>query len=102
MLEPDMEAFQKRVADTRAQRRMTLEEVAQAAGFTKSHVWEVEKGRSRNPTVRLVWGLANALGVSPAWLLGLDDSKSNIDPLAKQIALMIHREVRDRIHMGAA
>lgn len=43
--------------------RMSLQEVADASGFTKSHVWEVEQGRARNPTIGLVSGLAKALGV---------------------------------------
>jgi transcriptional regulator with XRE-family HTH domain len=63
----DFSGMQERIAATRKARRMSLEDVGAAAGFTKSHVWEVEKGRSRNPTVRLVWGLSRALGVSPAW-----------------------------------
>jgi transcriptional regulator with XRE-family HTH domain len=43
--------------------RMSLQEVADVAGFTKSHVWEVEQGRSRNPTVAMIAGLSRALGV---------------------------------------
>lgn len=43
--------------------RMSLQEVADASGFTKSHVWEVEKGRARNPTIGMVSGLSKALGV---------------------------------------
>lgn len=43
--------------------RMSLQEVGDVAGFTKSHVWEVEQGRSRNPTVSLLAGLSVALGV---------------------------------------
>lgn len=69
---PDMAQFQERIRSTRKARNMSLQDVADASGFTKSHVWELERGRSRNPTVRAVWSLANALGVSPAWLLGLD------------------------------
>jgi len=42
---------------------MSLDDVAQAAGCTKSHVWEMEQDRSRNPTVAMVYGLAKALGV---------------------------------------
>lgn len=47
----------------RARSRMSLQEVADASGFTKSHVWEVEKGRARNPTVGMIAGLSKALGV---------------------------------------
>lgn len=43
--------------------RMSLQEVADRSGFTKSHVWEVEQGRSRNPTICMVAGLSKALGV---------------------------------------
>lgn len=63
--EPDMASFQRRITDTRAARKMTLQDVADASGFTKSHVWELERGSSRNPTVRTVWSLASALGVRP-------------------------------------
>jgi transcriptional regulator with XRE-family HTH domain len=51
------------VLAARTQARMSLQEVADAAGFTKSHVWEVEKGRARNPTIGMVAGLSKALGV---------------------------------------
>lgn len=40
---------------------MTLEAVAKLAGCTKSHVWELEQGRARNPTVLMMYGLARAL-----------------------------------------
>lgn len=40
---------------------MTLEAVAKLAGCTKSHVWELEQGRARNPTVLMMYGLAQAL-----------------------------------------
>lgn len=51
------------VAASRKLARMSLQDVANAAGFTKSHVWEVEQGRARNPTIGLVAGLSIALGV---------------------------------------
>lgn len=51
------------VKAAREHARMSLQEVANASGFTKSHVWEIENGRSRNPTVGMVAGLAKALGV---------------------------------------
>ena len=93
---PDMKVFQRRMTETRKARRMTLQEVADASGFTKSHVWELERGSSRNPTVRAVWSLAHALGVTPSWLLGLDDKTSQLDPLAHQIAVIINMELARR------
>lgn len=51
------------VRAARERTRMSLQEVADASGFTKSHVWEIEKGRARNPTIGMVAGLSKALGV---------------------------------------
>lgn len=43
---------------------LSLAQLAERAGCTKSHVWEIEDGRARNPTVKTVAGLARALGLS--------------------------------------
>lgn len=90
----DFSGMQERIRSTRQARNMSLDDVAAASGFTKSHVWELEKGRSRNPTVRAVWALSRALGVSPSWLLGLDTEQSAIDPLALEIAALIERRIK--------
>lgn len=95
-LSPDLDLFATRMKDTRQLRRMSLQDVADASGFTKSHVWELENGSSRNPTVRAVWSLAHALCVSPAWLLGLDDKAIHLDPLAHQVAALINTELERR------
>jgi transcriptional regulator with XRE-family HTH domain len=58
-----VEGLGAEIARARADARMSLDEVARAAGLTKSHVWELEQGRARNPTIRAVSGLATALGV---------------------------------------
>lgn len=97
--EPDMAAFRDRLRTTRQARKMSLEDVAAASGFTKSHVWELEKGTSRNPTVRAVWGLARALGVTPAWLLGMDPNQSAIAPLALEVAALIERRLAVKAHL---
>jgi len=47
----------------REKQGLSLQEVADRAGITKSHMWEVEQGRAVNPTVRTVYGIAKALGV---------------------------------------
>lgn len=91
---PNMAQFQERIRAARKARNMSLEDVAAASGFTKSHVWELERGRSRNPTVRAVWGLAGALAVTPGWLLGLDENTPPIDPLALEVAALINRALR--------
>lgn len=83
-----------RIKLLRELRGMSLQSVADAAGLTKSHVWEMEQGKSVNPTVNAVWGLSEALSVSPAMLLGLDDKLPPLDPFAMKIAGMVSRELR--------
>jgi len=51
------------IAMERATLGLSLQEVANRAGITKSHMWELEQGRAVNPTVWTVYGLSRALGV---------------------------------------
>lgn len=90
----DGSALGARIKMLRNIREMTLQQVADAAGLTKSHVWELEQGRSSNPSVNAVWGMASALCVSPAMLLGLDDKMPPIDPVALRIAGIVDREIK--------
>lgn len=90
----DGAALGTRIKLLREMRDMSLQQVGDAAGLTKSHVWELEQGRSVNPTVNAVWGLAAALCVSPSMLLGLDDKMPPIDPVALRIAGIVDREIK--------
>jgi transcriptional regulator with XRE-family HTH domain len=45
--------------------RLSLQQVADRAGTTKPHLWEMETGRSANPAVTTLVGLASALGLQP-------------------------------------
>ena len=56
-------SMRKMIVDERARLKLSLQDVADRAGITKSHMWELEQGRSINPTVRTVHGLAKALGI---------------------------------------
>lgn len=47
---------------------LSLSEAAKGIGCTKAHLWELETGQSRNPTVRTLVGMAAAFGVSVAEL----------------------------------
>jgi DNA-binding XRE family transcriptional regulator len=56
-------SMRKMIADMRFDLGLSLQDVADRAGITKSHMWELEQGRAVNPTVRTVHGLAKALGI---------------------------------------
>ena len=90
----DGAAMGTRIKLLRELRGMSLQAVADAASLTKSHVWELEQGRSVNPTVNAVWGLSAALCVSPAMLLGLNDKLPPIAPVALKIAGIVDREIK--------
>ena len=51
----------------------SLQQVADAVGVSKAHVWEVEKGRSANPSFDLVRKLAGHFGVGIDVLAGDGD-----------------------------
>lgn len=80
------------VARLRAERGWTLQQVADLSGFTKSHIWEIENGRSANPTIRLVIGLADAFGCSIDELIGRQTSKPKV-PEHLGVAIAVCREL---------
>lgn len=57
------------LASLRDQRRLSLDELSRRAGVSKSMLSQIERSQA-NPTVAVVWRLANALGVDIAELLG--------------------------------
>lgn len=79
----------KRCADLREQHGLSLQAVADRAGLSKSHVWDMEQGRSRNPTVDTAVRLARAFGVSLDYMTGLSDDAPTLHPEALRIACEI-------------
>lgn len=65
------------LAALRAQRRLTLDDLSRSAGVSKSMLSQIERGQA-NPTVAVVWRLAQALGVDLAELL--DGAGRNAPP----------------------
>jgi transcriptional regulator with XRE-family HTH domain len=60
------------IAKRRAELGLSLDEVAKLSSCTKSHIWELEQGRSRNPTISMAMALCGALRCSLNSLLGTD------------------------------
>lgn len=57
------------LAALRQSRSLSLDELSRTAGVSKSMLSQIERAQA-NPTVAVVWRLANALGVTMADLLG--------------------------------
>jgi transcriptional regulator with XRE-family HTH domain len=69
-----------RITKLRLKAGQSLQEVANAVGVSKAHIWELEKGRADNPSMGLVTRLADHFGVSVAFLVGEDRSAPDANP----------------------
>lgn len=80
--------FGARIAELRRSKKESLQEVADAVGVTKTHIWELEKGRAGNPSMSVIKGLADHFKVSIASLIGEDIDAGDAD---QQLAGMFRR-----------
>lgn len=55
----------------RGQQSMSLQDVADKATLSKAHVWDLERGKSKNPSVQTLLDLSAALDMDPGILAGL-------------------------------
>ena len=60
----------ERLFSLRQKSEQSLQQVADAVGVSKAHIWELEKGRTKNPSFELVQKLARHFGVSIDALVG--------------------------------
>ena len=47
----------------RANRGMSLQDVATAAGLSKAHIWDLERGHSNNPSIETLYKIGTALNM---------------------------------------
>jgi transcriptional regulator with XRE-family HTH domain len=62
-------AIGDRLKELRVQRGQSLQQVADAIGASKAHIWELESNRSRNPSLDLLQKLAGHFKTSVAYLI---------------------------------
>jgi transcriptional regulator with XRE-family HTH domain len=58
----------------RRQHRISLEELARQSGVSRAMIGQVEQGKSM-PSIKTLWQVAQALGVSVAWFLEPDEGR---------------------------
>ena len=73
-------SFAQRLNKLRIAKAMSLQDVADAVGISKAHVWNLEKGLSDNPSIELVVKLADLFRVRVADLIGEDPAGSDEAP----------------------
>ena len=80
----------QRLKELRMKNRQSLQDVADAVKASKAHVWELETGKSKNPSIDLLTKLADHFRVPTAYLVG-EDPEAEKDP--ELIALF--RDLKD-------
>lgn len=71
-----------RLKELRLNKGVSLQAVADAVDASKPHIWELERGTTKNPSLELVSKLANYFGVSVDYLAGIGIKEENAEYLA--------------------
>lgn len=73
-------SFAAKLKQLRIARGKSLQQLADDVGSSKAHIWDLETGRSKNPSMDLMTKLAKALEVSVADLVGENPTGADEDP----------------------
>lgn len=65
----------EKIRELRKQHKLTLDKLAETASMSKSYLWELENRESLRPSAEKLTALADALGISVAYLIE-DDVQS--------------------------
>ena len=65
--------FGPRIKQLRTERRLTLDQLAEATKSSKSYIWELENKNPPRPSGEKLAAIAAALGVTVDYLLGVGD-----------------------------
>ncbi|MCU7937096.1 MAG: helix-turn-helix domain-containing protein [Candidatus Thiodiazotropha sp. (ex Dulcina madagascariensis)] len=73
--------------ELRAKKKASLQKVADAVGVSKPHIWELEKGKTKNPSLDLLKALAKYFEVSLDYLAGFgqDEAEPHVNALLRKI-----------------
>lgn len=75
----------------------SLQDVANAVGISKTHIWELEKGRSQNPSIELLGKIADHFKVTIRSLVGEDmESGGGDEELMRMFRLVGQLDERER------
>jgi transcriptional regulator with XRE-family HTH domain len=84
-------ALGEKIRRLRQEKRMTLDELGQAAGSSKSYVWELENRGPPRPSADKLQRIAAALGVTVEYLL---DNEANHAPSEEVFDDMFYRKYK--------
>jgi transcriptional regulator with XRE-family HTH domain len=81
----------QRLKELRLKKGDSLQGLADAVEVSKAHVWELETGKSKNPSIDLLTKLAKHFGLPLAHLIGEDPEAEDQD----QELVAMFRELKD-------
>jgi transcriptional regulator with XRE-family HTH domain len=84
-------ALKDNIRKHRERNRKSLQELADAVGASKAHIWELETGRAKNPSIELLTKLAKTFDVSVSDLI--DENPGAPDDSPELVAL--YRELKE-------
>lgn len=83
--------------ELRIRKNMSLQDVADAVGISKAHVWNLEKGLSDNPSMELLVKFAGLFRVRVADLVGEDPGAEAEEPeMVAMFRDLKNLDLRDR------
>jgi len=90
-----------RLKELRLRSRQSLQEVADAVNVSKTHVWELEMGRTQNPSLEMLTKLADHFKVPIKTLVGEDPESPKDQDLARMFRQASELSERDRAALDA-
>lgn len=89
----------ERLKEMRLARRESLIQVADAISASKAHIWDLERSRSKNPSLELLRKLASHFDTTISYLI--EDSASGDEPRAdrfinrnrRKLAVLSHEDL---------
>lgn len=82
-----MDTFGQRLRAFRMAKKFSLQDLADAVGASKAHVWDLETGKTKNPSLLLLTAFSRALGVPIRELVGETENTedSQLAPLFRDL-----------------
>lgn len=72
-----------RINQLRLNKSASFQDVADKIGVSKTHIWELEKGRSENPSLEMLTKMADYFNVTIRHLVGEDVTATDDQQLEK-------------------
>ena len=65
-------SFSSKLKELRLQKGLSLQDAANLIGISKTHFWDLETGKSKNPSYELLEKISNKFGISISSLVNED------------------------------